>query len=503
MGPSLRHVLDLSDADWVQLERITNRFEEAWTRGERPALDDYLPGAAEDHSRPLLLELVHAELEFRLGHGEPVRIEEFLKRYPGLEDDPADVCELIVAEIELRRLRDPNLVRDEFVERFPGLERELTSRWETLGDREDPPTHLRLLRRPAGHAASKTPMRLGKFELLEVLGRGAFGIVYRAWDSERQTVLALKIPRSSLLNTREEADRFLREARSVSALDHPLIVGAYETGQIDDTFYLASELIQGATLADRLAARAVGVNEGAGLIAQVAEALHVAHQRGIIHRDLKPSNILIDQARRPHITDFGLAKQEAGTGSGTIESSLTLEGQVLGTPAYMSPELARGEARRVDAAERRVQPGGDPLPDPDRRDAVPGQLADDPPPGSAGRTADPPRAQRPDSPRPGDGLPEGDGQGARPAVCDRGGAGGGSPPGDCRQGDRGPAGQGLAALGAAGEGPSRDHGDGRPGGAGDRPGLRRRALAVAPGRGGAAGGGRAGTGRARPGSSSR
>jgi WD40 repeat protein len=355
MGQSLRHVLDLSDAAWVRLERISDRFEQAWRRGERPCIDDYLQDDAESDDRPLLIELVHAELEFRLTQGEPVRVEEYLRRYPALEDDRADLWELIAAEIELRRLQDPNLARDEYLDRFPDFDRELRAQWgppegEERAARNQNERH-RPERRAPGQPAFQARTRLGKFVLLEVLGRGAFGVVYRAWDTEAKRILALKVPRPDWLATCAEADRFLREARSVTALDHPGIVGAIEAGEVEGTFYLASELIQGSTLADRIAAGALSVRDGAELVAQVAEALAVAHQNGIVHRDLKPSNILLDQQGRPHITDFGLAKRDPARESNAAaerEPALTLEGQVLGTPAYMSPEQARGEAHRVD-----------------------------------------------------------------------------------------------------------------------------------------------------------
>ena len=135
-----------------------------------------------------------------------------------------------------------------------------------------------------------------------------------------------------------------REARSAAQLKHPGIVALHETGQADDgTFYLVEEFVQGTTLACRLAAGPVPFREAAELIAAVGDALDYAHRHGVIHRDIKPSNILLDAEGRPHLMDFGLAKREAE------ETVMTQEGQVLGTPAYMSPEQARGESRRVDA----------------------------------------------------------------------------------------------------------------------------------------------------------
>jgi serine/threonine protein kinase len=186
--------------------------------------------------------------------------------------------------------------------------------------------------------------RLGKFELLERLGAGSFGCVYRARDTELGRVVAIKIPRAGSLAGTEDAARFLREARSAAQLKHAGIVSLHETGQTDDgAIFLVEEFVHGKTLASRLAEAPLTFDDAATLIAAVAEALDYAHRHGVVHRDIKPSNILLDAEGRPHLMDFGLAKREAE------ETAMTQEGQVLGTPAYMSPEQARGESHQVDA----------------------------------------------------------------------------------------------------------------------------------------------------------
>jgi serine/threonine protein kinase len=186
--------------------------------------------------------------------------------------------------------------------------------------------------------------RLGKFEILERLGAGSFGNVFRARDTELGRVVAIKIPRAGSLAGKEDVSRFLREARSAAQLQHPGIVAIHEAGQAEDgTFYLVEEFVQGTTLASRLADGPLPARQAVELVAAVADALDYAHRQGVVHRDIKPSNILLDAEGRPHLMDFGLAKREAD------DVSMTQEGQVLGTPAYMSPEQARGESRRVDA----------------------------------------------------------------------------------------------------------------------------------------------------------
>jgi tRNA A-37 threonylcarbamoyl transferase component Bud32 len=184
--------------------------------------------------------------------------------------------------------------------------------------------------------------RLGRFDLLTVVGSGAFGTVYRARDPNLDREVAVKVPRTGNLADGQDLDRFLREARSVAQLRHPGIVPVHEVGQEDGLPFLVSDFVEGVTLADLLSARRPGFREAAELVAACAEALQYAHQCGVVHRDVKPSNIMLDGDGRPHLMDFGLAKREAG------EITMTLDGQVLGTPAYMSPEQARGAAHRVD-----------------------------------------------------------------------------------------------------------------------------------------------------------
>jgi eukaryotic-like serine/threonine-protein kinase len=208
--------------------------------------------------------------------------------------------------------------------------------------------------------------KLGKVELLGQVGVGAFGTVYKARDPELDRIVAIKVPRSSNLPGREDLDRFLREARSAAQLRHPGVVPVYEVSQVDGMPYLVSEFVAGVTLGDQLTIRRPDSRECARLIAAVADALQYSHDMGVVHRDVKPSNIMLESVNSangrvsteasvspsgnglavaqstPRLMDFGLAKREAG------EITMTTDGQVLGTPAYMSPEQAKGEAHRVD-----------------------------------------------------------------------------------------------------------------------------------------------------------
>ena len=190
--------------------------------------------------------------------------------------------------------------------------------------------------------SSEAQRVLGKFELLAVVGRGAFGTVYRARDTQLQRIVAIKVPRSGQLARDEDLDRFVREARNAAQLQHSGIVPVYEVGQGNGHPYLVSEFVEGVTLADALTDRRFEFRQAAQLVARAAVALAHAHAQGVVHRDLKPSNIMLTADGSPRIMDFGLAKRDAG------EVTMTVEGQVLGTPAYMSPEQAQGHAHHVD-----------------------------------------------------------------------------------------------------------------------------------------------------------
>jgi hypothetical protein len=185
--------------------------------------------------------------------------------------------------------------------------------------------------------------KVGRFDLIETIGHGGFGTVYKARDPELDRVVAIKVPRTGHLAGPQELDRFLREARSVAQLRHPSIVSVHEVGESGGVPYLVSDFVPGVTLADFISARQLGFRKAAELVAAVADALHFAHERGIVHRDVKPSNIMIGEDGTPCVMDFGLARRDTG------EITMTVEGQVLGTPAYMPPEQARGEGHTVDA----------------------------------------------------------------------------------------------------------------------------------------------------------
>lgn len=184
----------------------------------------------------------------------------------------------------------------------------------------------------------------GDYELIQELGRGGMGVVYKARQISLQRTVALKMILRGSNASIVEHSRFRSEAEAAARLDHPGVVPIYDVGEVHGQPYFTMKYVEGETLAQRLARGPISGREAASLLAAICDAIHFAHQRGILHRDLKPANILIDAAGHPHVSDFGLAKQ--------VEShdALTLTGAILGTPSYMAPEQAAGRRGTVGPA---------------------------------------------------------------------------------------------------------------------------------------------------------
>lgn len=181
-------------------------------------------------------------------------------------------------------------------------------------------------------------MKYGRYQIIKELGRGAMGLVYQAHDPEIDRLIALKVLREDRLTSAAFGQRFLKEARAIGRLSHPRIVTVYDVGQDHGTIYIAMELLQGEPLNALMEKKKFSAEEIEDLGIQVAEALDYAHQKGIVHRDIKPSNILVQPDGQIKITDFGIAHIE------DPESSVqTQDGEILGTPAYMSPEQVMGQ----------------------------------------------------------------------------------------------------------------------------------------------------------------
>tara|TARA_R110002111_G_scaffold1157_1_gene8162 strand:- start:21457 stop:23784 length:2328 start_codon:yes stop_codon:yes gene_type:complete len=273
-----------------QIDLICDEFESFWKSEGRPQITEYLYRVEEQSRAELLIELVRLDYAYRLEQGETPSSEEYVSLFPDFSD------------VLLTRVNE-----------FSSIEKDV----------------------------SEAPSRIGEIELIEKVGFGAFGTVWRAWDLDLKRQVAVKLP-SSKLEGKQQVDLFLHEAQAAAKLHHPHIVPVYSSGQINGRGYIVFKFIKGQTLRELLNKQTLTAEQAAQLCLALADGLEHAHQQRVIHRDLKPSNILIDEAGQPHITDFGLAKRIDET------ASLAHSGTVLGTLAYMSPEQARGRSSEIE-----------------------------------------------------------------------------------------------------------------------------------------------------------
>jgi serine/threonine protein kinase/formylglycine-generating enzyme required for sulfatase activity len=211
----------------------------------------------------------------------------------------------------------------------------------------DPPDPARTAPEAEGHPVALAPApaaalasHIGRYCIERLLGEGGFGRVYLARDEQLHRLVAVKVPHPHLIANVQDADGYLVEARTAAGLDHPHIVPVFDVGGTADfPCFIVSKFIEGRTLAGAIRHDRPAPPVAAALVATIAEALQHAHQHGVVHRDIKPGNVLLDAADHPFVADFGLALREQDVGHGP---------RFAGTPAYMSPEQARGEGHRVD-----------------------------------------------------------------------------------------------------------------------------------------------------------
>jgi serine/threonine protein kinase len=185
---------------------------------------------------------------------------------------------------------------------------------------------------------------LGDYELLEEVGRGGQGVVFRARQKSLNRTVALKVISLGQWASEAHLKRFRREAEAAASLDHPSIVPIYEVGERDGSCYFSMKFIEGGQLDEVVRRAPMSIRQAAELIAKVARTVHYAHEHGILHRDIKPGNILLDAKGEPHLTDFGLARLVE------TESTVTRTLEVLGTPSYMAPEQAAAKNTELSSA---------------------------------------------------------------------------------------------------------------------------------------------------------
>lgn len=321
-----------------------------WQRGNRSSVETLCTEHPEVQSHPdVILDLIYNEILLREQAGDEPALAEYARRFPQFAaqlKDQFEVHHALQTAASDRSASDGLRGRGSLHIICPHCRNPIELVDDSPSDEISCPSCGSSFALERGSTTIWAPkdgqQAVGRFLLLNRVGQGAFGTVYKARDQELDRDVAIKVPRAGNVSGDQQLERFMREARSAAQLRHPGIVPIHEVGQVNGQPYLVSEFVQGVTLADRLTGPMLAPAEAARMIAALAEALEYAHAHGVVHRDVKPSNIMLDDAGQPHLMDFGLAKRAAG------EIAMTLDGQILGTPAYMSPEQARGEGHEVD-----------------------------------------------------------------------------------------------------------------------------------------------------------
>jgi hypothetical protein len=360
-----------------------------WMAGDRVPIEEFLSRHPELATRePDVIELIEAEVQMRQSQGEQPDRSEYADRFPAFASqleplfkprptlvsalgnsthretqgngagsnagarNGAPAISLKTPYLETAALDPPTvdnkaaiLATGDFVSTSTsnGAEEShlrATASFGPVPTHANPPSDVVLASSvpDAGHAPECTA--IGRYTVIRELGEGAFGLVYLAYDPDLKRQVAIKVPHSHMVASAAAAQSYLSEAQNVARLDHPGIVPVYDVGRTaEGQCYVVSKYIAGGSL-DRTMKVRRSFEESARLVADIAAALHHAHQRGLVHRDVKPANILIDDAGHPLVADFGLALKDEEFGKGATFS---------GTPAYMSPEQARREGHLVDA----------------------------------------------------------------------------------------------------------------------------------------------------------
>ena len=281
-----------------------------------------------------MLELIHVDLEFRLKATHHARIESYLESHSELTDDRHVILELIAAEYTLRQRLQSEVELDEYQIRFPqyfnDLLKRLNSDAEGDGSRQKLDSRL-----------NQWPTVPG-YELTAELGRGGMGIVFKARELTLGRDVALKFLPAEFANDTDRLDRFLREARTASALNHPNICTVHALAAQNGLPFIVMEYISGTTL-KALATRRPAIAEIVRVIGQAARALAAAHRVGVVHRDIKPDNVMVREDGYVKVLDFGLARRLPSLIDRQARARVATDpGRLLGTMGYMSPEQAHG-----------------------------------------------------------------------------------------------------------------------------------------------------------------
>ena len=368
-------------------EAACKQLEKSWFSGAPLEIEACLAELSEEERVGTTEELIGIEMEFlwkqwsreKLGRNSseqeqaiPTSVEQYLQRFPQLNSFSL-LERLVTAEIDCRLQVNDQVDPAPYRERFSDLAAEsplLRERLDSIPEQSDAKSERHTLMTPAPvqrserTAHGRPPLAEGTlhgtgsgedgedsyigqqvagYKILNEVGRGGMGVVYKAFDTKLKRIVALKVLRNIVHSDASEIDRFLGEATAAAQMDHPNIISVYEIEKEQETPFVVLEFASGGDLTERIDGTPFSAEKATRLLVTLAEAIHAAHEKGIVHRDLKPANIVFTANDEVKITDFGLAKWlDEG-------SNLTKSGEMLGTPSYMAPEQIAGTSGMITA----------------------------------------------------------------------------------------------------------------------------------------------------------
>ncbi|MGE3776640.1 MAG: serine/threonine-protein kinase, partial [Pirellulaceae bacterium] len=312
-----------------RIDRICDQYRSAWRCGQPRTIEEFLGDADTSDRGSLLVQLIVVEAELRGESGEQTTAEEFERRFP--HDRPS----VALAMSLVRKRTKPDDPAETKAFAGPAGAGRPAPR---AGIPRPPVSLLRSRNR------EEALPEIEGYELLEEIGRGGMGIVFKARQIRLGRIVALKLIRPDHTPREEEIKRFEREAAAAAQLDHPGIVSVFDAGKHEGWPFYAMSYVAGCSLAEKLEDGPLAPRQAAEIARQIAQAMGCAHRQGIVHRDLKPANVLIDEQGRARITDFGLAKLLDAA------ARLTASGMVIGSFPFMSPEQALGRNHLIGPA---------------------------------------------------------------------------------------------------------------------------------------------------------
>jgi eukaryotic-like serine/threonine-protein kinase len=322
---------------------VAKAFDSLWQSSPSPP--DVFAFLKENASAEISekLAVLASDQERRWKTGKPLSVEDYLAQLSDLGDYSAVKLRLALGEYQARQNSSSPLELDEFISRFGDVDGSLHERITRLYHHGSAAAEQQRFTTTTSFATGRPSgeLQLGRYQIVRVLGQGSFGRVYLGFDQDLHRQVAIKVPAPKWFGKPEEAEAYLAEARTIASLDHPNILPVFDVGRLEDgSIYFVTKFVQGRPLSKLIKFSRPSYQDSAKLIAIIARALSHAHKLRLIHRDIKPANLLVDDATGvPYVADFGLAIQE---------DAYLRETLIAGTPAYMSPEQARGEGHRLD-----------------------------------------------------------------------------------------------------------------------------------------------------------